>query len=124
MVLELKEYTMASLGYKSSENLLISVNQTHLTSHNIKKGRRPPPFHRSPSVLSSPSLSLSPATVKAAANGDGGGGSHRSFLLSFPQFTFPKPLPFHLLRPSRYLRPPSFVSCPFPGDGRRRTVKV
>ena len=42
MVLELKEYTMASLGYKSSENLLISVNQTHLTSHNIKRPPIPP----------------------------------------------------------------------------------
>ena len=28
MVLELKEYTIASSGYKSSENLLISSNQT------------------------------------------------------------------------------------------------
>ena len=36
MVLELKEYTMASLGYKSSENPLISANQTRPSPFTIK----------------------------------------------------------------------------------------
>ena len=57
--------------------------------------------------------------MKAAANGGGGGGSHRSFLLSFPRFTFPKHLPFHLLPPSRDLRPPPLYFTPFYGGSGR-----
>ena len=45
MVLELKEYTMASLGYKSSENPLISPNQTCLSPPSLQNRRhKPPPF--------------------------------------------------------------------------------
>ena len=52
MVLELKEYTMASLGYKSSENPLISANQTRPPPFTIKTGL-PPPSH--PACLPPPS---------------------------------------------------------------------
>ena len=41
MVLELKEYTMASLGYKSSKNPLISANQTRPSPFSLNIGLLP-----------------------------------------------------------------------------------
>ena len=45
MVLKLKEYTMASLGYKSSENPLISANQTRPFPFSSLKTHWTPPSH-------------------------------------------------------------------------------
>ena len=50
MVLELKEYTMASLGYKSLENPLISANQTRPSPFYIKTHRTPSSFSLSSSL--------------------------------------------------------------------------
>ena len=44
MVLELKEYTMASLGYKSSENPLIHLTKRSLIPPPFLKTRQTPPF--------------------------------------------------------------------------------
>ena len=70
MVLKLKEYTMASLGYKSSGNPLISLNQTRPPPFSSLKCRLPPPSHpknplSSLCLLLRP-LPLNPATATAA----------------------------------------------------------
>ena len=65
MVLELKEYTMASLGYKSSENPLISPNQTRPSPFSSLKLRTlPSSFEHSLSLCLSnlkPVVSLLPS---------------------------------------------------------------
>ena len=70
MVLELKEYTMASLGYKSSGNPLIVANQTRPSPFSLNTGLPPllshptPPFSR---LLPPPPL-MSAGEAAAAAS--------------------------------------------------------
>ena len=111
MILELKEYTMASLGYKSSENPLISPNQTHpyLPQYKSCCPFLLQPFDLLPSffffvlLLLFFSFLLRPCAFAGhpGADGDGDGKavlSHFSpqphpkpFLFSFPLVFFPSP---------------------------------
>ena len=86
MVLELKEYTMASLGYKSSENPLNSPNQTQPYSSSLPQNRRtPPPFlHLLHFLTSDFSPSLADRRRAAALAPPPPPSNHSSFLTSPP----------------------------------------
>ena len=104
MVLKLKEYTMARLGYESAENPLISVIQT-----------RPPLFFKYRTLHSSSSSiyfffllrpARSPTTLEAAADGDGGEVSLFPFTVIIIKSVTPSSL--RLLRSSFFPATPTF----------------
>ena len=134
MVLELKEYTMASLGYKSSENPLISPNQTRPSPFFFLKTSDPPLHfhflllphfpHRLPSLSGTPSVllpshqTLPPSTSLPLWPIDGGGGQSwldRRGSLQLPLFFF-----FHFVRLSLFFLRPQATAAIGDGGGSRR----
>ena len=106
MVLKLKEYTMASLGYKSSENPLISLNQTRPSPFSSLKHRTPLSFSFSlfPHFSSPTSLILCVPACSPATQGPTATAAARPST-SLLSLTSLKPISFSL--------PASFLLCFF-----------
>ena len=107
---------MANLGYKSSENPLISPNQTHPFPFTSLKCRPPSSLSpEKPSLLPPPSSSSSPSE-----SGDGNGEARRRRLSPFLTATPPPQSSGSLPSPSTSILPPPMSSLSlFSGKPRR-----